>query len=250
LDDAPRPFYGYYALPIFALLSAISIVVGTFVAVMWHLALGLLIVGFGCCVTATYIISILLAGQTRPSTLPSSVADMLELRGDERVLDVGCGLGKMSVAVAKLLRGGKVIGVDIWDKVEIPGNSPERAFANARLERVQDRVDFRNGNVLELPFSDSSFDLVTASSVMNNLHADAEKLRAFNEVLRVLRPGGRFLLWEPLRDLRGVLTFGPLGILILSPRQKWTDLLSKTGFTDLRYAYARGMGAFLVHKPS
>lgn len=126
---------------------------------------------------------------------------LLELKGNGEALDVGCGLGRMTIAVAKHLDRGRVVGIDIWDRMEIPGNSPERAYANAEIEGVRERVEFKTGNVLSIPFPDDSFDVVTSSGVMNNLHGDAERLKAFEEIFRVLRPGGRFLLLEPLRDL-------------------------------------------------
>lgn len=244
-----RPSYGYYALPIFAFLSVVSLAIGALVAVLLQRGVGLLIIGFGGYLIVTYVVSMLVTGQTRPSTLPARMVDMLGLRGDEKVLDVGCGLGKTSIAVAKLLREGRVIGVDIWDKMEIPGNSPDGAFANAEIEGVQDKVDFKTGNVLALPFPDDSFDLVTATSVINNLHTEGEKTKALNEILRVLRAGGKLLLWEPLRDFRGFVVFSPFGFLTLLPCQKWIDLLRKARFTNLEYSYMRGMGAFVVQKP-
>jgi len=60
----------------------------------------------------------------------------------------------------------------------------------------------KNGNVLELPFQGSTFDLVTCSSVLNNLHSDDLKIKALSEIHRVLKPSGRFLIAEPLRSLR------------------------------------------------
>ena len=141
-------------------------------------------------------------------TLPQ----ILKLEGDEKVLDVGCGLGRMTIAVAKRLNEGKVIGVDIWDKMEIPGNSPENAYANAEIEGVRDKVEFRTGNVLDLPFPDNSFDLVTSASVINNLHSLADKSKALKEIFRVLK------------------------------------LLKNTGFINLRYLYRNGAGIFLVKK--
>jgi len=80
---------------------------------------------------------------------------------------------------------GKVIGVDIWDKMEIPGNSPENAYANAEIEGEQDKVEFKTGNVLNLEFPDNYFDLVTSSSVINNLHGKADKMKALREIYRV-----------------------------------------------------------------
>jgi len=40
----------------------------------------------------------------------------------------------MTIGIAKVLENGKVIGIDIWNKTEIMGNSPERAYENARIE--------------------------------------------------------------------------------------------------------------------
>jgi len=243
--DSMKPRYGYYALPIFTIFSAIIIVTGILVAIFVWFLVGFAIIGLGLYIILSYGISMHLIGQTESTNPP----EILELEGNEKVLDAGCGLGRMTVGVAKHLSAGRVIGIDIWDKMEIPGNSPERAYTNAEIEGVRDRVEFKTGNVLSIPFPDNSFDVVTSSSVINNLHGTSEKLKALEEILRVLRPGGRFLLLEPLRDLWGFLTFTPLGVWMLLPKDGWIALLKKTGFMNLRYNYFHRMGAFLVEKP-
>jgi arsenite methyltransferase len=81
-----------------------------------------------------------------------------------------------------------------------------RAKYLANLEgmlKTSGRFEFQTGNVLSIQFLDNSFDLVTSSSVINNLHAESERLKAIREIFRVSRPGGKFLLLEPLRDLSG-----------------------------------------------
>jgi len=244
-EGSTKPHYGYYALPIFTIFSAIIIVTGILVAILVWWLLGFIIIGLGLYIILSYGISMHLTRPTESTNPP----EILKLEGDEKVLDVGCGLGRTTVGVAKHLRTGKVIGIDIWDKMEIPGNSPERAYANAQIEGVRDRVEFKTGNVLSIPFPDNSFDVVTSSSVLNNLHGTSEKLKALEEILRVLRPGGSFLLREPLRDLWGFLTFTPIGVWMLLPKDGWIALLEKTGFVNLRYDYFRRMGAFLVEKP-
>ncbi len=243
--DSVKPHYGYYALPIFAIFSAIIVFTGIFVAALVWRLVGFIIIGFGLYAILAYGTSMYLAGQTDSPSPP----EMLELRGDEEVLDVGCGLGRTAIGVAKHLDKGRVVGIDIWDKMEIPGNSPERAYANAHIEGVRDRVEFKTGNVLSIPFPDNSFDIATSSSVINNLHGNSDKLRALKEIFRVLRPGGRLLLLEPLRDLWGFLTFTPLFVWILLPKDRWIALLEKAGFSNLRYDYFQRMGAFLTEKP-
>jgi len=240
-----KPHYGYYALPIFAALSTVIVIVGVLVSAFLLQVAGIVIILFGVYMLSAYGISMYLARQSRSADIP----EMLQIRGDEKALDVGCGLGKMTVGVAKRLTTGKVIGVDIWDRIEIPGNSPARAYENAKLEGVLDRVEFKTGNVLSLPFPGNSFNLVTTSSVINNLHGHAEKLKALGEILRVLRPGGNFLMMEPLRNLRGFFTFSPFAFLELLPKHAWTKMLDDAGFVELQYSYRNGMGIFLVRRP-
>jgi ubiquinone/menaquinone biosynthesis C-methylase UbiE len=206
--------------------------------------LGILVIAAGLALMLNYGVSMYLLGQSKSLNPPP----MLGLKGDETVLDVGCGLGKMTVGIAKHLKTGRVIGIDIWSKAEIPGNSVKRAMENARIEGVADRTKFRTGNVLAIPFDDESFDVVTGVSVINNLHNDEDKLKALEEIYRVLRSGGKFLLLEPLRDLHGALVFTPLFIWMTLPKEKWINLLENAGFENLEYERSNKMGAFLVKK--
>jgi len=241
-----KPLYGYYGLPKFSILIVIIIFIGLSVTIFFWQLLGILIMCFGFYAFLSFMIMQLRLGQSETSRL----SGILKLRDDEKVLDVGCGLGRMTIAVAKQLNEGKVIGIDIWDKMEIPGNSPENAYANAQIEGVQDKVKFRTGNVLNLQFPDNYFDLVTSSSVINNLHAKTGKMKALREIYRVLKAGGKFLMIEPLRNLRNFFYgWTPLGVWMLLPKDSWVDLLINTGFIDLKYFYQNGSGIFLVKKP-
>lgn len=244
------PHYGYYALPIFAAFAGAIIMAGLLVSIFLWRMVGALLVAFGLYMALAYAISAHPFEPNKPTRLPESLKLLLQLRCDEEVLDVGCGLGKTTISVAKELTTGKVIGVDIWDKIEIPGNSPQRAYRNAQLEGVREKVEFRTADVRELPFPDNSFDLVTASSVINNLKGEGKRLKALQEIYRVLLPGGRFLLLEPLLDLRTLLLYTPLAIFAFSSKEVWLDLLSKTEFVNLKNASRPGIGLFLVEKPT
>src|SRR5579871_1972349 len=72
--------------------------------------------------------------------LREQLLDQLALKGDEKVLDVGCGRGLLAVGAAKRLKTGKVTGVDVWNPEVLSGNSAEAARENAKTEGVADRV--------------------------------------------------------------------------------------------------------------
>lgn len=239
-----NPHYGYYALKIFVLMIGCIMVAGAAIYVFLSPIAGIIIVSFGCYLLVSYVGSLYMLNQSQPLDF----TEVLKLQGNEKVLDVGCGLGKVTVGVAKQLTTGNVTGIDIWDTTEIPGNSPETAYKNAELEGVRNIVVFETGNVLDIPFEDNSFDLVTSSSVLNNLHGDEQKLDAMKEVYRVLKSGGTFFLLEPLRDLRGFFIFTPLAFWMLLPKNKWVALLEKANFVNLTYTY-KGEGYFIVEKP-
>ncbi len=115
-------------------------------------------------------------------------------RGDEMVLDAGCGQGLMLIGAAKRLSKGTAIGVDIWQKGDQPGNSPEVTLKNARAEGVERRVEIRDGDLRDLPLEDGSFDVVLSSLALHNIHDREEREGALRELTRVLKPGGRLTI--------------------------------------------------------
>lgn len=124
----------------------------------------------------------------------------LSLRGDDTVLDVGCGRGAVLLMAAKLLPRGRAVGVDLWKTSDQSGNSPEVTRRNAELEGVSDRVELRTADMRELPFEDGRFDGVVSSLAIHNIHDAAGRRAAVDEAARVLRPGGRLLI----ADIRSV----------------------------------------------
>jgi arsenite methyltransferase len=126
--------------------------------------------------------------------------DALPWRGDEKVLDVGCGRGLMLVGAAKHLKtGGKVTGIDIWNAEDLSGNSAEAAIANARAEGVMDRVKIENGDARRLPYAANSFDIVMSSLALHNIPDASERAKALDEILRVAKPGGHIAIFDVFR---------------------------------------------------
>lgn len=110
------------------------------------------------------------------------------------VLDMGCGRGAVSIMVAQRFPQAKVTGVDLWRSVDQSGNSPEAAERNAQLNDVADRIAFLTGDMTQLPRPDNSYDLVTASLSIHNIHTAEGRQKAIDEAWRVLSPGGRLLI--------------------------------------------------------
>jgi ubiquinone/menaquinone biosynthesis C-methylase UbiE len=122
------------------------------------------------------------------------ILDGLKLRGDERVLDMGCGRGAVSVAVARRLSAGRVTGIDLWSMRDQSGNAREATLQNASLEGVADRIDVETGDMRALPFPDETFDLVVSSLAIHNIRSNAARAQAVEEAWRVLKPGGRLAI--------------------------------------------------------
>lgn len=122
--------------------------------------------------------------------------DHLALRGDETVLDVGCGHGLLLLGAARRLTTGRAIGVDLWSQRDQSSNSAAATLANADVEGVRDRVEVRDGDMRALPLPDASVDVVVSSLAIHNLPSAADRERAIGEIVRVTRPGGRIALLD------------------------------------------------------
>lgn len=122
-------------------------------------------------------------------------------RGDERVLDVGCGNGFLLTEVAKHLTSGSVTGIDLW-KTNAGDQSPDLARRNAGLEGVADRVEIQNVDARAMPFEDSRFDVIVSSLMLHHAGGSPDREKVVREMVRVLKPGGAILLYD-IRPLVG-----------------------------------------------
>lgn len=110
------------------------------------------------------------------------LVNMLELKGNEKVLDLACGTGDITFALGEKLPSGQAVGLDITQEMIDIAN-------NKRVERKTGNVSFQCGDIMKLPFADASFDHVTCGYALRNV-PDVEG--ALIEIRRVLKPGGRF----------------------------------------------------------
>ncbi len=129
------------------------------------------------------------------------ILDGLGLRGDETLLDMGCGRGAVLLTAAKALPAGRAIGVDLW-RADQTGNSAQQTLANAAAENVADRVEVRTADITDLPLDNDSVDVIVSSLVIHNIPSPEGRARAIREAARVLRPGGKLAiadLWATRR---------------------------------------------------
>ena len=122
------------------------------------------------------------------------ILDGLHLRGDEAVLDMGCGRGAVLTAVARRLTSGRITGIDIWSKTDQSGNAKNVTLRNASIEGVSDRVQIDTGDMRDLPYPDATFDLIVSSLAIHNISSDADRKQAILEAFRVLKPSGRLVI--------------------------------------------------------
>jgi len=190
-----RGDYGYdapYALLAFSALGAASLVAAF---ISWWSERGRVVVfaSYGAFFLANAV-SFFYATTRGKFQVWDDILDELHLRGDERVLDMGCGRGAVLIAVARRLTGGQVTGIDLWSTHDQSGNSRGATLRNASLEGVEDRIAIETGDMRALPFADASFDVVVSSLAIHNIRRKSDRAHAVAEAWRVLKPGGRLAI--------------------------------------------------------
>jgi cyclopropane fatty-acyl-phospholipid synthase-like methyltransferase len=122
------------------------------------------------------------------------VFDLLELKGNERVLDVGCGRGLFLNGIARRLTQGTATGIDLWKQDVQSGNTTNDALKNAEREGVRDRVSIRTADMRELPFDDGAFDVVVSNLAVHKLPSEQDRVKAIHEIARMVPEGGKIAI--------------------------------------------------------
>jgi len=159
--------------------------------------------------------------------LPTQFAD---LKTGDHVLDLGSGAGN-DCFVARSIVGetGKVIGLDLTNEMVAKAKNNNRKLGYTNVEFVQ-------GDIEKMPFSDNHFDVVVSNCVLNLV---SNKHVAFAEIMRVLKPGGHFCVSD-------VVTRGELPEILRADaemyvgcvsgaitREKYIDIINNNGFENI-----------------
>ena len=155
----------------------------------------------------------------------------VSIRKPDIILDVGCGGGRTISKLAVSATQGKVYGLDYSEAAVAVATKTNRR----RIAKGQ--VDIREGSVSQLPFTDETFDVVTAVEThfwWPDLPHD------MREVLRVLKPGGTFALIAEIykgaktRSAKLAENYLPLSGMKLLTVTEHRDLLRSAGYTDIQ----------------
>jgi ubiquinone/menaquinone biosynthesis C-methylase UbiE len=114
------------------------------------------------------------------------------LKPSGQAVDLGCGPGHLVIQLTRAAPALRVTGIDLSDEMLV------EAEEYAQRAGLGERIVFRKGDAAQVPFPDGSLDLVVSTL---SLHHWRDPVAVLDEIGRVLRPGGAFLIFDLRRDL-------------------------------------------------
>lgn len=160
----------------------------------------------------------------------------LEVRGDDRVLEIGFGHGRTLERVGNTLREGSIVGVDH------SGDMVRLAAARCRRLIDDERVEVREASSRSLPYPDAEFDKVMA---VHTIYFWSDPLEHLREVRRVLKKSGLFVLGFRPRADAGTRDF-PASVYTFHSADEVHSMLLSAGFTTVDVGPASGLPSFLL----
>ena len=143
--------------------------------------------------------------------IQKKMLSILGINGNEVVLDLGSGAGALVIAFAKFLQDGKAYGLDKYFhnenkiitkiikfvRINYIGHTLENAERNARVEGVDKKCEFVTGDFTRrLNFQDGYFDIISSFQSLHIVPTQ-KQIQVFQEIDRILKKGGKIILFEP-----------------------------------------------------
>ena len=237
--DAPRAVRNLFIVAALGIISLITRLLGVWsrhdlIAVIARPLIG---AGLSCGAMGLWMVYDSKIGKVRER---EDYLDKIVWRGDERVLDVGCGLGLFLIGAAKRLKTGRAVGIDLWQAEDLSGNTPAGTLDNATIEGVADKVEVLTGDARKLPFDDASFNVVLSSMALHNIYNADERQTAVREIARVLKSGGRVLILDVRHINQYAATLRDAGLDARCVQGIASSLLTVISFGSIRWGCVIG----------
>jgi len=162
------------------------------------------------------------------------------------VLDAGCGAGRTSIAVSKILKNGRIIAVDTFDAPYIDDGGKKLLEKNLKVANVTNKVEIQTQDIKALTFEKETFDAAVSSYVID--HLGKGKLKALKEINRVLKKNRKLLLIIMVPNYAAIMVSNIISILVLTSRKKWDQLFKEANFTCIDNGDLNGGHYFLLEK--
>jgi ubiquinone/menaquinone biosynthesis C-methylase UbiE len=127
----------------------------------------------------------------KPEFLTLPYVDLLS-SSEDIILDAGCGGGRTTVALSRVMKNSRIVALDRFDSNYIENGGRAILERNLVIAGLKDKVEILQGDVTAIKQNDGYFDSAISSFMID--HLGKYKLPALKEIERVLKPGGKFLL--------------------------------------------------------
>ncbi|WP_336788488.1 class I SAM-dependent methyltransferase [Paenibacillus sp. MMO-177] len=169
----------------------------------------------------------------RESAFKNQLIRQIQVDPGQRILDLGCGTGTLTILLKQTYPKAEVTGIDIDPKV--------LQIAERKAENMGMDITFNQGIAFELPYSNNSFDLIVTSLMFHHLTLE-NKLRTLHEIFRVLKPQGEIHIADWGKAQNGLMRVAFLPIQILDGFRTTTDnvnglllqLMTNAGFNETK----------------
>ena len=180
----------------------------------------------------------------KPEYMTLPFVDLFTSEND-LILDIGCGAGRTTLALGKVMKNRRIVAFDRFDASYIEGGGRALLEQNLKIAGISDKADIVQGDATQLEFEDGKFDAAISTYALD--HTGKHKLAILKEVNRVLKPKGRFLLVVVVPSLS---TFAVMNILclILTSKRKWRELFKQSGFNIIDEGIINSGSYFLLEK--